>query len=341
MSAGRSVFDERRAAFSLAELLVAIGIVGILLAVLLPAVQHARERARAISCTNHLRQLTLAAHQHEAALGRFPYTSTTWTDARKSPRRRYYAVSPHAGLLPYLDGAMAAQFDPTATDDPGWIDFAQPSTSPANQQLVSTRFALFGCPSDNRREGTTSYRANMGTSVEVLPPIGTVEPISQRGAFVNGNAIRPSDFRDGQSNTAMFSERVVGDFVSDSYSPFQDVFARVGSAEGTSELVGRCAEATWNPSNEFSFAGANWLFGGWLHTWYNHALVPNSEIPDCGDGPGFSDGGRVVMTARSFQPGGIHLATADGAVRRVANSVDRTVWLALGTRNGRESVSPP
>jgi type II secretory pathway pseudopilin PulG len=333
----QSIRDARCWAFSLAEVLVAIGIIGLLLALLLPAVQAARERSRATACKSNLRQLALAAQQHEAAQGTFPYTSTSWSDSRETPARRYYSVSPHAGLLGFIDPAMARQRDKGAMDDPGWITSVQQSNSPANQQLLASRIPLFTCPSDAVRLGSTSYRANMGISVEVLPPSETVEAIAMQGAFVNGSAMRPSDFSDGLSNTALFSERVLGDFEPSSYDPFRDVFARSGPVYGTRQVARRCLEeATTNPTSEFSFAGANWLLGGWLHTWYNHSLPPNSPIPDCGDGAGHADGGRVVMTARSQHPSGVHLATADGAVQWIADTVDERVWHALGTRNGRD-----
>ncbi|MCI0540221.1 MAG: DUF1559 domain-containing protein [Verrucomicrobiales bacterium] len=303
----------------------------------MPAVQAARERSRATTCQSHLHQLVLAAQQHEAAQGVFPYTSTSWLDSRETPARRYFAVSPQASLLGYIDPAMARRRDKESMDDPGWITSAQQSNSPASQQLLVSRFSLFQCPSDTAWPGSTSYRANMGISVEVLSASQTVEPISQHGAFVNGRAMMASDFIDGLSNTALFSERVVGDFEPSGYDPFRDVFARSTPVYGTPQVVRRCfEEATLNPASEFSFAGSNWLLGGWLHTWYSHALPPNSPIPDCGDGEGYVDGGRVVMTARSQHPSGVHLATADGAVQWIADTVDERAWQALGTRNGRE-----
>lgn len=329
----------RHRGHSLAEVLVVIGILGLLLTFLLPAVQHARERARSTTCGNNLRQLTFGAQQHEAARRVFPYTSTSWFDARESVPRRYYSVSPHSSLLPFFDSTLDAQFEPNSADDPGWSDSPQHSLSPANQKLTEMIFEAFLCPSDSRLPGATSYRANLGISVEVLPPGGSVEPITQRGAFVNGRSVRASEFRDGLSQTVLFSERAIGDFDPDSYDPFLDIYARTSSIDGTPQVVERCrVEATSNPESEFSFAGANWLFGGWLHTWYNHATTPNSEVPDCGDGPGHLDGGRVVIAARSYHPGGVHAATVDGAVRFVASSVDGKAWSAFGTRDGREVV---
>ena len=78
------------------------------------------------------------------------------------------------------------------------------------------------------------------------------------------------------------------------------------------------------------------MLGGWLNSWYAHELPPNSEIPDCGLGPCCSDGGLVIVTARSLHPGSVHVAMADGSVRSVSNQIDSLVWRAAGTRNGTE-----
>lgn len=78
-----------RRGFTLSEVLVAIGIIGLLIAILMPAVQHAREQSRRASCVNNLRQLAVAAAQYESANRAFPYTSTSWLDNSRQLARRY------------------------------------------------------------------------------------------------------------------------------------------------------------------------------------------------------------------------------------------------------------
>lgn len=326
-----------RRGYTLAEVLVAIGIIGLLIALLMPAVQHAREQSRRASCVNNLRQLSLAAHQYESANRAFPYTSTSWIDSSQRPWRRYYSFSPHATMLAFLEPAASGHFDWNAHDDAAWTLNPQRSASAANQRMAESFIGVFACPSDTRQEGATSYRANMGVSIEIVPLWPGVEAIARRGAFVNGRSVRASEFADGLSNTAFFSERVLGDFSMAKYTPFRDVFARSSPVYGTAEAARRCRdEASWTPPSEFSYSGSNWLFGGWLHSWYNHVLLPNSSIPDCGDGPGHTDGGRVVMSARSMHPGGVHVSAADASVRFVSASIDETAWKAFGTRNSGE-----
>jgi prepilin-type processing-associated H-X9-DG protein len=186
----------------------------------------------------------------------------------------------------------------------------------------------------------TSYRANLGISVDIWPPSATVESTSQLGAFVNGQAVSSSSFSDGLSHTALFSERVLGDQNPAEYVPFRDVFATGSCPQGTLNLVAHCGRAaTRNPPFEYSFLGGSWLLGGWSHTWYNHVLPPNSITPDCGYGPVAVDGGATVMTARSFHDRGVNVAMADGAVRFVATTIGTAVWHAVGTRNGREPAN--
>ncbi len=85
--------------------------------------------------------------------------------------------------------------------------------------------------------------------------------------------------------------------------------------------------------------GTSWLFGGYDHTWYNHALTPNAATPDCSSGRGIY--GTVVgaMTARSYHPGGVHVSFGDGSVRFINDRVDLIVWRGISSRNGREVVA--
>jgi prepilin-type processing-associated H-X9-DG protein len=321
--------------FTIMELLVTIGVMTVLISLLLPAVQAVRKRACVITCRSHLKQLALASLAYDSTFGAFPYTSTSWFDSNSSPARRHNAVSPHRGLMPFLEPVIAAKInndDPTA---PGWTK-SPPNQfiSQAHRELQTHRVVALGCPSDNVPSGATSYRGNLGISVHALPPSDFVESISQKGAFVNGRAIRPNEFRDGLSVTALYSERVVGDYDSNRYDPFRDLFADGQIMLDTPSFVKHCRDdATLAPPSEFSFAGGSWLFGGYLNTWYLHVLPPNSAIPDCSHGPCCVDGGIGIITARSLHGSGVNVALADGAVRFVANQIELQVWHALGTRN--------
>ena len=335
-SPNKSVRNLFRTATTIPELLVVIGVVTILMSLIGPAVQRTRERARAISCRNNLHQLTLAAYEHESTHGAFPYTSTRWIDAGP-PRKDYHSRAPHRELMAFLDGTIARKLDPDDVSDPGWTPRPPALVSADSRELQSIHVPIFACPSDHVPAGATSYRANLGSSVQVLSVLLNSETPKPHGAFENGRRVGTSEFRDGLSNTAMFGERVIGDFNSSRYEPFRDVFALDRDVPNTSEMARLCRDvAVPSPRSEYSFAGGTWQLGGWLNTWYSHVLTPNSTVPDCGEGACCVDGGRVVIAPRSLHDGGTHVAMSDGTVRFVATSIDRTIWLAIGTRDSGE-----
>ena len=337
----RRGIDRSRRGITIAEVLVTIGIVGLLLSLLMPAVLRSRERERSLVCRNHLKQIALAAHSHQASHAAFPYTSTLWEDIAINPPKKYLAISPHRHLVAHLEPTHYRKIDFNDPTAPVWAAFPPNQFLAAgHRELQEVRIPTLVCPSDDSAPGATSYRANMGISVDVWPPSSTVESISQRGAFVNGQAVSAASFSDGLSNTALFSERVLGDRNPAGYDPFRDVFATGSCPQGTPNLVAHCRQtASLKPPYEYSFLGGSWLLGGWSHSGYNHVLTPNSTTPDCGYGPGCVDGGATVMSARSFHEGGVNVAMADGAVRFVASTIDIEVWHAFGTRNGHERTS--
>lgn len=327
-----------RRGVTLAELLVSIGIIGLLLSLLLPAVQSARERSRTMTCRHQLKQLAIAAHNYETAHRTFPYTSTTWFD---STGRRHYPVSAHRSMAGFLDEGLGRKVDFNDPTDPGWTASGSPFFfSHKHRELQGVRTQILGCPSDGLKPGSTSYRSNVGISVQILPPSPSVESTSQKGAFVNGRGIPLSEFRDGLSHTALFCERVLGDFDPAQYDPYRDLFSDGQAIQDTAAFVLHCRnDATIVPASEFSFSGGSWLLGGFLNTWYSHVLLPNSPIPDCSIGPAMIDGGPGIVSARSFHTGGVNVVNADASVRFTSDRINDTVWRAAGTRNLGEVAS--
>lgn len=317
-----------RSGATMLEVLVVIAIVSMLVALLLPAVQASRERCRAVACRNNLHQLGVAAASHASTQGAFPYTSATWAERVDGTLRVYPAISPHRYLLAYLDPDAYQRID-FADMAPPWPNRVPSTQSSLNRRLLQHRVSAFHCPSDSLPAGGNSYRANLGISIHFLSPSAgstTIEPTSQAGAFVNGQAIVPDHFFDGTSNTVLFSEKVVGDGSVSEYSPFRDRYSAVVDFFTAGDALAACrAYATSNPALHDSYAGFTWVFGGWNHTWYNHVATPNSRIPDCSLGGGSFPigGGSGLYTARSFHASGVNCLMADGAVR----------FLAIGQRN--------
>jgi prepilin-type processing-associated H-X9-DG protein len=198
------------------------------------------------------------------------------------------------------------------------------------------------CPSDRAQPGGTSFRGNFGISPFLFPPSRKTgsdneERFVERGAFVNGQALLAAEFLDGLSQTAMFSERPIGDGNPGRYDPWRDRFSTETQVRSSSQVIETCRSlASPSPKDHDSYGGWNWLLGGIRHSWYDHLLTPNSDIPDCMLSFAAAGGGQGLATARSFHEGGVNVAMADGSARFISSSIDDAVWRALGTRNGSD-----
>src|SRR5262245_6623342 len=218
----RSPRPMNRRAFTLVELLVVIAIIGVLVALLLPAVQSARESSRRTRCTNQVRQLALAAHNFSDVNGRFP-PGVHQLSFNGMPRFR--GVTLFVKLLPFMEQAALAQ---------GW-DEEDPlnNTVGGMSSKTATKLQALLCPSDfikdnpidtgsGRIYGLTSYGGN-GGSRSYDPQFATddgiffvIGPGSQTSP--SGQAIRMAEVTDGLSNTTLFGERSHTDKNHDSFA---------------------------------------------------------------------------------------------------------------------------
>src|SRR6476469_2885621 len=180
-----------RRAFTLIELLVVIAIIGILIALLLPAVQAAREASRRTQCTSNLKQFAVALHSYaDIYRGVFPAGRTT-TD-----------ISVHAALLPQMEMQRLSDM----------INFSQSWNHASNAAACATNVPVFNCPSDPQSSvpagwAGTSYRANQGSAVLWGLPSTTPTNINYNmpapnGAFMPTTYIGFKDILDGTSFTA-------------------------------------------------------------------------------------------------------------------------------------------
>jgi prepilin-type N-terminal cleavage/methylation domain-containing protein/prepilin-type processing-associated H-X9-DG protein len=308
----------QRSGFTLVELLVVIAIIGVLVSLLLPAVQAAREAARRLQCLNNLKQIGLAIHNYHDTHNVLPFGQGGTGD-------KYSAISL---LLPFLE----------QTNLHAGIDFTQPVTAAVNDAARLKELNLLRCPSDGRNPlpqtgGATNYMANKGSGVvwrdATGPNTGLPAP---NGVFYFRSNIRFADVVDGTSNTAAFGERVLADGSNGIVSPLADVFFHPGARTTPDQAKQMCdALDITNLANQFPlFMGAPWLDG--QHT-YLHVTGPNSR--SCG----FFTVLRAAMPPSSRHPGGVNLLLCDGSTRFVGSTVDLATWRALGTRAGGEATS--
>lgn len=324
---------------TLIELLTVLSVIGLLTALLLPAVQRAREAARRVSCASNLRQIGLGLQLYLADHECFPPAATHEMHWGGPTIQRWY--SPQTYLLPYLDHRSlynAINFEVDA-----WLPHEPPPYNSqggnyANRTCYNTTVALFLCPSDGTtlgHAGTNSYRANIGLLNETLPIAGRAD--NGIGLFSTHLCIRPANVSDGLSHTAAFSERLRGSGQRKNFIAERDIalFSDPDTLRTVDEYVAACELLAVPAAQHFEFAGRYWFFGYALYTWYNHAVEPNARRIDCGNTAMDYWG---VHTARSWHFGGVNLLVADGAVRFVSESIDRDVWRGLGTRNRGEIV---
>lgn len=331
-----------RSAFTLIELLVCIGIASLLLALILPAVQNAREGSRKLQCSNHLKQFGIAMHGFEAAKGRFPKAALNDYLPVENPSLNDQKVcSAHYHLLPYLD--LVALSDAIILQGDVWLFPPYgPPMSAKNDEVMRRPIAVFACPSDSVPAGATSYELCGGTSPSWHTTPGVPPPNSAMAGFsVPGKGVFAGHVSDGLANTVMFAERLVGSQNPKSYVPARDIAMIEGSGGSVWSFPDDAATAcSRSPDGSpFSaYAGMGWLFFGYGTTVYNHVLPPNSHVPDCAQGSFLSPG---AFSARSLHLGGVYVCMGDGAVRFVNEQINLAVWRSVSTTAGGETFGLP
>ena len=348
-----------RCAFTLVELLVVIAIIGILIALLLPAVQAAREAARRMQCTNNFKQIALAAHNHESTHKVLPAAMVAeiprnyvWPSGVTVRIPYYWHWSALVVLCPFME--LTSIYDTMNLTQPVY-DPASYTCVAANREAVGTTVKAFLCPSDIQQPVTSSWCEvdNPGpTNYVFCAGTGERYGTSLRGSLWNTNGpfmakkkFTLSAITDGTSNTVMLSESTLGTGAESTTTNPNDHRTNYVWAGVPSELTeSGCAVATqWNAQNRRGFA---WVSGEYRCASYNHFYTPNAKVYDCiANNSTSMTGNETSMTpygfraARSWHTGGVNIALLDGSGRFVSDTVDLNVWRASATRSGGESLS--
>jgi prepilin-type N-terminal cleavage/methylation domain-containing protein/prepilin-type processing-associated H-X9-DG protein len=301
-----------RLAFTLIELLVVIAIIGILIALLLPAVQKVRAAASRLSCSNNLRQVALAMHNHHDAKSALPEGVS---DAAPYWGHGNWQVS----ILPYIEQDALRQQYYGYGDSRGAIYYDAANLNGATGKQVK----ILLCPSDTPNTGgwpanprSVTYHnyvvnfGNTGIDETANWQVSTYNGLTFKGApFTRGRPQQLQTISDGTSNTLMLSEVIQGQR--------HDLRGCTwwGSGSGF--------ETSLRPND--SAPDLSWSDSAWCD--------PNPPNPPCSYRTN-----AYVFGARSRHTGGVNVAFCDGSGRFVANGIVPSVWQALSTTEGGEPV---
>jgi prepilin-type N-terminal cleavage/methylation domain-containing protein/prepilin-type processing-associated H-X9-DG protein len=311
-----------RAAFTLIELLVVIAIIGILIALLLPAVQKVREAANRMKCQNHLKQFALACHSYHDANLRLPIGSQgrnsnhpDWAYTGSRPRTPFIAH-----LMAYIEQtAFAARYDFN-------INF----NSPPNTLIITTRFPMFDCPSDmpqlTGHPQTGDLKSNYGVNWgswsfrQQGGPTNGVFPLNYgdqkgRAPFYLDFGARLTDITDGTSATLCMSEVLQTPWTQLPGQAFVDRRGRI-----------------WN-DDTFCYEISTRLTPNSPRGDYGYCDPSDTRYPcdPLSEGLTAAAAPDAYMGARSRHTGGVNASFCDGSVRFISDRIDPVTWVALSS----------
>jgi prepilin-type N-terminal cleavage/methylation domain-containing protein len=352
--AGFGVFMlKKRSGFTLVELLVVIAIIGVMVGLLLPAVQAAREAARRMSCSNNLKQLGLAFHNYHDTYKQLPMAASPVVfPVGQVANSNWHGYSAHTMILPYIEQSVV--FDQLRFNERHYSGDIVPPAAVSPLAVSRTRINTFICPSDKDFPSTTDigwnnyavcHGSNLGYNVALA---------NANGMFTRQKNQKFSDVLDGLSNTIMTGEFNKGDNTSGRFDiqggdfannvpypsgmpevsrlPLQPITAAMLVAYGDA-----CNAA--GPGSHRSPAGFRWIAPGQYNTSFNTVATPNWKYPACMDCNGCGQGdSRGIFPARSRHPGGAHHGLGDASVQFITESVDLFVYQSLGSRDGGEAI---
>lgn len=320
--------------FTLVELLVVIAIIGLLVALLLPAVNAAREAARRTSCGNNLRQIGLATLNWESARRHFP---PSWNVEG--------GWSAQAQLLPYIEEVLIA-------DKVNFHESYSRAAPIGSQKLSSFRIAPYLCPSEPNDVARLdsageplhyplNYGMNLGTWFVWDPATGE----GGGGAFFPNSRLSSSNFRDGLSKTLCAAHV-------NAYTSYERNAANGGHLPlpATPHSLPAGGDSKYGPQLGNNTGHTEWVDGRAHQAGFTTTFPPNFfvsparaagyDIDWTNQQEGKSESVKTfaAVTARSHHPGIVLAVNMDGSTRTVSDNVDLAIWQAASTRGGRESA---
>jgi prepilin-type processing-associated H-X9-DG protein len=337
---------------------VVIAIIAVLIALLLPAVQAAREAARRSQCVNNMKQIGLALNNYLTALGVLPPGRiNTHITGQGNCWGTYAQILPQLerqDLFNAFNFNLAPDSDPTTTP------------TAANVTGFSSFINTLLCPSDSSpvlitvshgQFATHNYNVNVGSNYPVVAnfPPGFTSPFSgpPNGPFFENSRVSPADFIDGMSMTVAISETIRSLPTSTLANDPLGVFVITGNNSSSgppitsdASYASTCLTLPRTSTQFQATRGVRWHYGAPGHSMYNHRRAPNDKRWDCRGGLPHSirsdplwSNLSLNVTARSKHPGGVNSLFGDGHVQFIKDSINVFIWQGLGSRNGQEVVS--
>jgi prepilin-type N-terminal cleavage/methylation domain-containing protein len=339
------LFRTRRG-FTLVELLVVIAIIGILIALLLPAVQAAREAARRTQCNNNVKQIGLAIHNYHDVQKIIPKGSVMRYSLPPDPTLSASFTNSGVGftvvILPYMEQvALAERFDMVPTSrNSGYLSTAPAAPADNNKMLATNRVNGYLCPSSDERD----RQSTQGSEVIGGQPVPTAHYVSVIGPKIQGNTTTPPyDYQAG-GNQGGYSKGGIMSIV-----PPQTIRISLHDVlDGTSNTI-MTGELSWRGANAYR----SWTRG----CGQTGDLFPGQTTADaqsdmsCGVVRNITNGINAVayngsnnwndVSLGSNHPGGCHVGLGDGSCRFLQKTISMGVLLSLASRKGGESMQVP
>lgn len=339
----------RRMGFTLIELLVVIAIIAILMGLLLPAIQKVREAAARLKCQNNLKQLSLAVHNYENALGRYPPSMLAPVGGVFPTSNGSWGIL--GRILPYIEQGNASVLIDLE------VGYDQPPNSTSG--IPQLRIPIFLCPSEVndkvrvKADGSPhSYPLNYGFNFGTWLVYNPVTGQGGEGTFFPNAKLTPTSISDGLSNTLMIAEVKA-------FTPYGRNTPSAPSAtppstpEEVATLVLGAPDKKLGPSTNDCTGHTEWPDGAVHHAGFTTVLTPNTRVPAVVNGITYDvdfnsrrEGSSATLptyaaiTARSYHTGGIvNVALMDGSVRSIQQNIALPIWRGLGTRQGGEVLA--